>query len=260
MDVKKHIFTHMNKISKRISKETASRERSRIKGLKVKWLRMFKGVKSGMAMASAALALMLVSCDGHQDFPDTSMKIGHVVCTDGQVMDYDNAVSLGKEPIAVVYHINNDSDVQGRGLAVYLHEMPQYALTDSLGVAQGTSSDYSALDGNANTFAMIANTTVNSPAAQALLDMWKYGQSAYIPSVAELRLLFQSKQVVNPVIEKCGGEAITDDSANGWVWTSTEVAGQETFKAWLYSLASGAAQETPKDQAHKLRPIITIND
>lgn len=44
-----------------------------------------------------------------------------------------------------------------------------------------------------------------------------------------------------------------------WYWTSTEVAGQETGKAWLYSLGSGAMQETPKTQAHKARPIITLN-
>ena len=39
-----------------------------------------------------------------------------------------------------------------------------------------------------------------------------------------------------------------------------EVEGQQTVKAWLYSTASGAMQETPKTQAHKVRPIITINN
>ena len=45
-----------------------------------------------------------------------------------------------------------------------------------------------------------------------------------------------------------------------WYWTSTEVKGQQTAKAWLYSLGSGAMQETPKIQAHRARPIITLND
>ncbi|KAA5299734.1 DUF1566 domain-containing protein, partial [Phocaeicola dorei] len=45
-----------------------------------------------------------------------------------------------------------------------------------------------------------------------------------------------------------------------WYWTSTEVEGQQTVKAWLYSTASGTMQETPKTQAHKVRPIITINN
>ncbi|KAA5304427.1 DUF1566 domain-containing protein, partial [Phocaeicola dorei] len=38
------------------------------------------------------------------------------------------------------------------------------------------------------------------------------------------------------------------------------VEGQATAKAWLYSLGSGAIQETPKWQPHKARPIITIMD
>ena len=33
-----------------------------------------------------------------------------------------------------------------------------------------------------------------------------------------------------------------------------------TAKAWLYSMGSGAMQETPKVQAHRVRPIITINE
>jgi hypothetical protein len=37
------------------------------------------------------------------------------------------------------------------------------------------------------------------------------------------------------------------------------VEGQQTAKAWLYSMSSGAMQETPKIQAHRVRPIITIN-
>ena len=49
------------------------------------------------------------------------------------------------------------------------------------------------------------------------------------------------------------------DENDCWYWTSTEVTGQETAKAWLYSTGSGAMQETPKTQAHKVRPIITLN-
>ena len=46
---------------------------------------------------------------------------------------------------------------------------------------------------------------------------------------------------------------------NCWYWTSTEVEGQQAEKAWLYSMGSGAMQETPKTKVHKVRPIITLN-
>ena len=92
-----------------------------------------------------------------------------------------------------------------------------------------------------------------------VFDLWRYGQSAYIPSVAQMRLLYAVRETVNPVIERCGGHPLPLDENDCWYWTSTEVSGQETAKAWLYSTGSGAMQETPKIQAHKVRPIITLN-
>ena len=97
-----------------------------------------------------------------------------------------------------------------------------------------------------------------SSAAEAVFDLWRYGQSAYIPSVAEIRLLHAAKETVNEYIRKCGGDVIPDNPDECWYWTSTEVEGMEADKAWLFSLASGALQETPKEQSHKIRPIITL--
>ena len=97
-----------------------------------------------------------------------------------------------------------------------------------------------------------------SSAATSVFDMWKYGQSAYIPSVAQLQLLYASRNAVNNYISKCGGDVISDEPSECWYWSSTEVSGQESAKAWLFSLASGAMQETPKTEPHKIRPIITL--
>ena len=133
------------------------------------------------------------------------------------------------------------------------------AFADSLGVAQGTSADIGALDGNMNTFSLYDTRETASPMAEAVFDLWRYGQSAYIPSVAQMRLLYAVRETVNPVIERCGGHPLPLDENDCWYWTSTEVSGQETAKAWLYSTGSGAMQETPKIQAHKVRPIITLN-
>ena len=190
-----------------------------------------------------ATALGLVACDEHRDFPDTGMKVGHILCTDGKVMSYEDYSLSGKEAIAVVFHLNRDEAMAGNGYAVYLHDLAPEAFADSIGIAQGTSADLAALDGNENTFAL-----------------WKYGQSAYVPSVAQMRLLYASREAVNPYIEQCGGMPIPDSANECWYWTSTEVAGQETAKAWLYSTGSGTIQETPKWQAHKVRPIITLNE
>jgi len=204
----------------------------------------------------AILSLSLAGCDEHRDFPDTSVKTCDILCTDGEVVRFDDLSSEDKEPIAVVFHINQRDGMEGTAYAVYLWDVLPEAYSDSIGVKQNTSANVMAFDGNSNTYAMYGSGF--SPAAEAVFDMWRYGQSAYIPSVAQLRLLYAAKYTINSYIERCGGDVIPDAPDECWYWSSTEVKGQESAKAWLFSLSSGALQETPKEQAHKIRPIITL--
>ena len=208
----------------------------------------------------AATAVLCAACDAHIDVPDTAVRPGHVLCEDGTALSYSQYELSGKRAIAVVFDTRLRDGTEGNGYAVYLWEIAPAAFADSLGVAQGTSADITAYDGNANTFALYATRETASPMAEAVFDLWRYGQSAYVPSVAQMRLLYALREVVNPVIERCGGQPLPDEADDCWYWTSTEVEGQQTAKAWLYSLGSGAMQETPKIQAHKVRPIITLNE
>ena len=217
-------------------------------------------MKKILSMMMAATAILFTSCDDHKDFPDTAMKVGHILCTDGKVLPFEQYEQSGKTAIAVVFHINQNEDIEGNGYAVYLDDIAPEAFADSIGVAQGTSASLTAYDGNTNTFALYDTRDVSSPLAEKVFDLWQYGQSAYIPSVAQMRLLYQARYAINPYIVKCGGTPIPDDENDCWYWTSTEVKGQETAKSWLFSLGSGAIQETPKWQAHKARPVITLNE
>lgn len=207
-------------------------------------------------ICATLMAVAFASCDEHRDFPDTAMKTCDILCTDGKVVRFEEVKSQNKTPIAVVFYVNQNEDIQGTGYAVYLKDIEPFAYSDFLGLKHNTSADIAAFDGNVNTHAMYSTGT--SPAASAVFDMWQYGQSAYIPSVAQIKLLYQARSVVNTYISKCGGDVIPDNPDECWYWTSTEVKDQETTKAWLYSLASGALQETPKTQVHKVRPIITL--
>ena len=221
---------------------------------------MTKRMKKLLSILAVAATVLLTACDEHQDFPDTAMKVGHILCTDGKTMSYEDYQASGKQAIAVVFNINQREEMEGKGYAVYLWDIAPKAFADSTGVSQKTSADLSAYDGNANTFALYSAKNVRSPLATSVVDLWRYGQSAYIPSVAQMRLLYLAKDAINPLIVKCGGTPIPDEDDDCWYWTSTEVEGQETAKSWLYSLGSGAIQETPKCQPHKARPIITIHD
>lgn len=198
----------------------------------------------------------MISCDEHRDFPDTAMKTCDILCTDGKIVRYEDMVSHGKEPIAVVFHVNQSEDMPGTGYAVYLWDIHPEAFCDSIGVKQKTSASLTGYDGNTNTYSMYSSGC--SPAASAVFDLWYYGQSAYIPSVAEMRLLYMAKGAVNEYLKLCGGDVISDNPDECWYWTSTEVEDMDAAKSWLFSLASGALQETPKEQYHKIRPIITL--
>ena len=208
----------------------------------------------------AVALLCFAGCDAHKDVPDTSTQIGHVLCTDGEVLSYSDFMYYGKKAIGVVFYINHIDSVEGNGYALYLWDVQDGQFAETGGSEQGTSADTSAYDGNENTYALYSYEDIVSPIANAVYDIWAYGQSAYIPSVAQMRLLYYAKDEVNAVLNKLGGDAIPDAADECWYWTSTEVDGQADYKAWLYSLASGAVQETPKTQTHRVRAIITLNE
>ena len=211
-------------------------------------------------MGIMAIATSLMACDEHMDFPDTAMKPCHILCTDGKVLSVSDFEQSDKQAIAVVFHVNHNEDTEGNGYAVYLWNLESLAFADSIGVKQNTSADITALDGFENTFALLNTKDTSSPLATTVFDLWKYGQSAYIPSVAQMRLLYHAKEQINPVIKICGGDTLPVAADDCWYWTSTEVNEQETAKAWLYSMGSGAIHDTPKTQAHQSRAIITLRD
>lgn len=204
--------------------------------------------------------VMLASCDAHDDHEQTddeSMRICDIVCSDGSVVHYDDYRVGHKTATAVVFYVNDKGYGQGKGYAVCLNEIESSAFTDSIGVKQGTSCSVTDYDGNSNTYALYNNKRFNSPMAISVNEHLPYGQSAYIPSVAQMHLLYYAKTFVNRYLKACGG-IILPDTPTAWYWTSTEVEGQSENKAWLYSIASGTMLETNKLQPHRVRPIITI--
>lgn len=139
--------------------------------------------------AMAVAAVLCAACDAHIDVPDTAVRPGHILCEDGTALSYAQYEQSGKRAIAVVFDTERREGTEGNGYAVYLWDIAPVAFADSLGVAQGTSADIGALDGNMNTFSLYDTRETASPMAEAVFDLWRYGQSAYIPSVAQMRLL-----------------------------------------------------------------------
>lgn len=214
-----------------------------------------KLLKSIKIFASLALLAAFSACTCHHE-EVVPFRAGQVLCTDGSIMPFCKFVESDKEAVALVFHVNNDPNIPGRGYAVALHTLNDAAFASELGEEHDTSTDIADFEGNTNTYNMYA--TQNSPLAEKVFDIWQYGQSAYVPSVGQLRLLLAQKDLLNERLAALGGDILPDDPDLCWYWTSTAVEGQATEKAWLFSMHNGTIQETPKTQAHPTRPIITI--
>lgn len=204
---------------------------------------------------------MLTSClCEHEDVTEllSSLQVGNVVCSDGNILSMDKFKQSDKEAVGIVFHVNRSPDADNLGYAVYIHDMEPLAFADSLGIDQGTSASLTDEDGNENTYSLFNNDEVLSPIAIKSFDLWSYGQSAYIPSVRQLSYLFAVRHQINECITEVGGTPINLNPGECWLWSSTEVEGQKENKAWLYSMQSSTIQEAPKDQAHKFRPVISV--
>ena len=70
-------------------------------------------MKKLLSILAVAATVLLTACDEHQDFPDTAMKVTHILTTDGKVMPYETYEQSGKQAIAVVFNINQREEMEG---------------------------------------------------------------------------------------------------------------------------------------------------
>lgn len=223
-------------------------------------------------MIMLALACMVTvtfsSCDSHEPEPfvDLGIHPGHILCNDGQVLSPDVFFNDTTAKAAAVIFTEQLSD--SRYLAVMLHQIDSVQFCDSLGLALGTSGDFKAYDGYSNTTAMQhgadPKTGHGSPLAAMVFRSQEYGQSGFVPSVGEMRLLFSQRHLVNRIISRIRDErkvksatplSITLDGGRCLYWTSTEVAANKGFQSWVFSMSGGNPEESPVDNLHMARVI-----
>ncbi len=129
-------------------------------------------------VAAATAAVLCAACDTHIDVPDTAVRPGHILCEDGTALPYAQYEQSGKKAIAVVFDTEKRGDTEGDGYAVYLWDIAPQAFADSLGIAQGTSADIMAYDGNENTFALMIH---KKPLRQWQKRFSAYGGTGRVP-------------------------------------------------------------------------------
>ena len=83
---------------------------------------------------AVVMAIGLAACDAHIEVPDTAVRPGHILCTDGTALPYSEYKRSGKQAIAVVFDTGQHGETEGNGYAVYLWDIAPAAFADSLGV------------------------------------------------------------------------------------------------------------------------------
>lgn len=210
-------------------------------------------------MLMVAITIFSTSCDNHEPI-DRNIHVGYVLCNDHSCMDTASYFNQTKrKAVGVVFAEKTD---EHPALAVMFDEVNE-VFCDSVGMVNGTSTDVTSFCGFKNTVAMYnsysAETGKGSPLAMEMINFHTNGQSDYLPSVAEQRLLASSSRVINPVLERLGGTPIALEG-DCWYWTSTEVEDNPGVQAWLCSADNGRFLPTPKTQRHKARAIVEIYD
>lgn len=210
-------------------------------------------------MLMIAITIFSTSCDNHEPI-DRDIHVGYVLCNDHSCMDTASYFNQTKrKAVGVVFAEKTDDHP---ALAVMFNEVNE-VFCDSVGMVNGTSTGVTSFCGFKNTIAMYnsysAETGKGSPLAMEMINFHTNGQSDYLPSVAEQRLLASSARVINPVLERLGGTPIALEG-DCWYWTSTEVEDNPGVQAWLSSADNGRFLPTPKTQRHKARAIVEIYD
>ena len=216
----------------------------------------------------------LVSCDEHEPI-DLDIHPGYILCSDGRIVSPSAFNADNQTPVAVVFAERTDKH---EVLAVLLDEIAPVAFADTLSFDQNTSCSETEFDGYVNTVAL--QTThldrdslvikdnkadprnyYTSPLGLLAFRHHWFLQSDYVPSVAELGLLYSALSTVNPIIERCGGTPVNRNPANAgcWYWTSTEVEQNKMNQAWLFSMADGSRHKAPKTNCYRARLIVEYN-
>ncbi len=242
-------------------------------------MKIIKNIKRLMGDACiillSAFVLTLTSCDEHEPV-DLDIHPGYILCDDGRIIketDYDPGQHT---PVGVVFApLATDKHPV---LAVLLEEVDYIQFSDTLSFDQKTSCDEEAYDGYKNTVSLWTTNILRkelvdsvhldnlanyykSPLAHVAFRSHFFAQSDYVPSIAEMRLLFQNITKVNEMIIKCGGTPISRSpmGAGCWYWTSTEVKENSMNQAWLISMADGSIHKAPKTNSYRARLIVEYN-
>lgn len=202
------------------------------------------------------LCILIGSCQEHIDFDNvTDYQIGDIVVKNGSIIPYNQyMVKSRDDAMAVIYITQHEiPELPSKALAIYIRELPYCTFSDTT-KNYGCSTDTTAYNGYENTLKL------RTSSSSSLVDRISYIlpdlQNAFLPSVAEIRPLHKSFNLINTVLESVNGDPINANSPYCWYWTSTEI---NALDAYTYSPVSDLLLPSEKPIPYSVRPVFNVN-
>ena len=215
--------------------------------------------------------------------PTEAKAVGDIVFNDGSATPYSEDLTLTDDEknaaIAVIFYVGSTGDTLGaKTLGVGLkntgiYNVPVWAISSAAGYStnitaiqcdgEGTKATAATftgdLDGSDNWQALCNAVSdegisgnypawewVNAYATENSLE-GSYANGWYLPTLAELSMLYREKGTVNSALEKAGGTAIADTG----YWSSSQ-ASDEDFTAWFVWFDDNLLSIKPKDNSNSV--------
>lgn len=218
--------------------------------------------------------ISLTACNNKDNTTNNQYVIGDIILADGSIVKSSNltTVDSSNSPIAVIAGFKDDGTAFGVG--VHRSNSPlQWAadnsagytikFTDTVCIQNSDSSFIGDGDGSNNWDTICSqdksgtiDAANNYPAfhfintyAETYNLSGIYTSGWYMPSIAELYVIYQNREVVNSSLQKIY-ELDNNASMNGldtnWYWASSQADSEDDY-AWFVHYFNGYAGECPKN-------------
>ena len=198
------------------------------------------------------ITYLLSACADHDDMFDSGIKVGNILLSDNTLINPGNYEPDKMNAVGVVFYAKGDT-----AIAVAPKEVGDWCFSESFESISGTSNDVYSINGLTSTAAMMV-ADIDTPAADACVSYMSPLSGWYLPSAGELKALASNLAVVSASMKIIGGDDFSDVQ---YISSSEDNSSSNNAEIYCYcvSLLKGYAVSVPKNEAHRVRPVILIH-
>lgn len=219
--------------------------------------------KKNMLVTACLVSLAFYGCVKHSvsDSCEYGLKVGHVYCADGYVIEPDAYVKSGRNnAVGVVFWVADGDSLEDRAYVISLEDLEETFWCDSM-ISTGVSTSIYAYDGAYNT-SILQTFKINSgcsvPAMEECVSYSCNGSGGWVlPSAAQLAVAQRNRKKIEYGLQQCGGTPFN----SGWYWSSTEDNSSnesKKYNACIVSLINSSTQAAGKLEKNGVRPMKVI--